>query len=84
MDRRIIRLDYYFEHDEQGYEGRGIDVGETAESETKENENRMSAVCHGLEIDADEFVARHGEPWDWADADWERHGYNFEYCEEAE
>ena len=83
---RIIRIDYEFEHNGgKTYRAFGVIIGETIESKPQTmNTIKSSAVCHAFDIDADEFMARYGEPWEWTRRDWERTGFKFTMAQEAD
>lgn len=86
MERRPIRITYRFSHEGRMYRAIAANVGETIFPVDIRNETRMSAVCHALDMDADEFISRWGEPTWWGEEDWVRAGMVFEhaYDEEAE
>jgi ribosomal protein S27E len=86
MERRPIRITYRFSYQCRYYRAISASVGETISPVDVRNETRMSAVCHALDMTADEFVSRWGEPTWWGEKDWVRSGVVFEhaYDEEAE
>jgi hypothetical protein len=84
MERRPIRITYRFGFEGRDYRAIAANVGETIDPDAVLNETRMSAVCHALDIDGDEFVARWGEPWYWEARNWKRAGIIFDYAYDEE
>jgi hypothetical protein len=82
MMNRGIRIDYRFTFEGKEHYGNDVLVGDTIESKTPINELRSAAVCDALELDADAFDERWGEPWGWSENDWSELGFTFEWCEE--
>ncbi len=72
-ERRVIRIRYAVTINGKKYSSPGFDAGETImQSADNEEGNRISAVCHALGIDAEEYTR---EAWELALV-------KFDYCEE--